>query len=313
MKKIIASLFLFAVILNITACSVNKKPPDIYIYEKPATSSATSSNNETSEPEPEEIILPVLPEYQDLYETNPDLVGWIQIKDTLINYPIFQTDNNQDYLEMDSDKNPSKKGSIFIDYKCNIKKSDNIIIYGHNLLSGEGFAGLSHYYPWMADSKGSLEYYKKHPVIIYNNIYEKSRNQYKIFAGIYTTADISDKYFFDYHKYPNFENEDVFYEYMANVMDRTVFYTDVDVKYGDEFLTLSTCMYLLGKNQDTRFVLFARKLRENESPYIDTNNASINADPLYFQKYYEIMGTEWHERNWPTNKITGYAEYLAKN
>ena len=195
MKKIrnlLITSIVFYVVLKLTGCSTGR-PPDIYIIEQTTAATTTATPDITSDPqntveteEPENIILPVLPEYQEIYNKNNDMIGWIQIPNTAINYPIFQTDNNSDYLELNAEKQPSKSGAIFMDYKCNYHKSDNIIIYGHNLLSGEGFANLGHYYPWSASSNGSLDFYKKHPVIIYNDIYTKTRNQYKIFAGIFT-------------------------------------------------------------------------------------------------------------------------------
>lgn len=321
-KRISSMLLACIFLITLTACSFEKPPKHIYIYEAPdPPETSVSENNPTSKPDinsihqnqtPEDLGLEINDQYKDLYETNNDLVGWIKIPETTIDYPIVQTDNNVDYLSFDINKNENKKGAIFMDYKCDILSSDNKIIYGHNLLSGEGFAGICKYYPWLNDTKGSLNFYKQHPIIEYNNIYENKTSDYKIFAAIFATADISDPMYFNYHLKPNFNSEYEFYDYMADVMDRTVFYTDVDVKYGDEILTLSTCMYLLGKDYNTRFVIFARKLREHEDPTINTDNASINANPLYFDKYYKIMGGQWAGRNWPLSKITGYEEFLAQ-
>jgi sortase B len=74
-------------------------------------------------------------------------------------------------------------------------------------------------------------------------------------------------------------------------MDRSLFFTDVDLEYGDELLTLSTCYYPLTKDAaDTRFVVFARRLREGESAEVDTSKAVENSNPLYFDTYYKMNG-----------------------
>ena len=100
-----------------------------------------------------------------------------------------------------------------------------------------------------------------------------------------------------------------------------MFFTDVDLEYGDELLTLSTCYYPLGKeNADTRFVVFARRVREGESEEVDTSVAKQNPDPLYFDYWYQTHGTKWGGRNWDADpdstdttkthlKIKGLEEY----
>ena len=93
-------------------------------------------------------------------------------------------------------------------------------------------------------------------------------------------------------------------------MDRSLFYTDVDLEYGDELLTLSTCYYPFGKEVDTRFVLFARRVREGESAEVDTSKAYINDDPLYFDYWYQLYGGSWGGRKWDTTKVKGLDKFL---
>jgi sortase B len=77
---------------------------------------------------------------------NPDIVGWIMIPDTRINYPIVQTGDNDFYLTHLSDKTPSDAGAIFLDSENDPAVAGwNNIIYGHNLLDGSMFAALKSY------------------------------------------------------------------------------------------------------------------------------------------------------------------------
>ena len=118
---------------------------------------------------------------------------------------------------------------------------------------------------------------------------------------------------FNYYKFRNFGSEDTFYQYMEAVFDRSVFYNPaINVAYDDEFITLSTCYYPMGMNVDTRFVVFARKLREGESAKIDVSEAYINKSPLYFDYYYTVNGGSWAGRKWSKKLIKGYSSWLKE-
>ena len=89
-----------------------------------------------------------------------------------------------------------------------------------------------------------------------------------------------------------------------------MFYTDVDVKYGDKLLLLSTCYFPIDRQVNGRFLLYARKLRENESEEVDTSKAVINPSPLLFDYYYKTQGGKWEGSSWDHSKIIGYDEWL---
>ena len=67
----------------------------------------------------------------ELQKTNEDIVGWIKIPDTPVDYPVLQPDNNQYYLKHTYDNIYSDFGSIFIDNYCSMD-DPNTVIYGHN-------------------------------------------------------------------------------------------------------------------------------------------------------------------------------------
>ena len=76
-------------------------------------------------------------------DRNPDIVGWITIPGTVIDYPFVQTANNSDYLRRDLDGNETLAGTIFMDSRCEAgSPGGNTILYGHNMQNGAMFGEL---------------------------------------------------------------------------------------------------------------------------------------------------------------------------
>ena len=192
------------------------------------------------EPTAEEIAeLPekaINTEYAPFYAINNDFVGWLSIKGINVNYPVVQGKNNTDYLEKDFYGNYSKNGTIFADYENEFKNtgetSANTILYGHNLRTENFFAEITEYR--RVDLDKSLEFLKEHPVIEFNTLYEKAK--YKIFSVmlINTREEYGDV--FNYPALLNFANRDEFNYFTSECLDRSEFFTGVDMKYGDKFL-----------------------------------------------------------------------------
>lgn len=114
----------------------------------------------------QQITLTVLDEYKSLYNQNKNLIGWLEIADTNIDYPVMQTADNEYYLDHNINQEEDKNGTLFLDSACDVvKPSTNFIIYGHNMRSGNMFGNLDKY--------KSESYYKDHPMIRFDTIYEK--------------------------------------------------------------------------------------------------------------------------------------------
>ena len=77
----------------------------------------------------------LLPELAELYQQNDDLVGWISITDTNINYPVMQSVNEPNfYLKHGFDKEYSDYGCPYVQEDCDVQEpSDNLVIYGHQM------------------------------------------------------------------------------------------------------------------------------------------------------------------------------------
>ena len=263
----------------------------------------------------------IMPVFIDLYSKNSDIVGWVNLgseTDPIVNisYPVMQSEDNDYYLTHNFFKEEAERGAIFADYRNTFEDgrlSANTILYGHNMWNGDTmFAKLSRYYqPNMITDpepykKDWLLFYKEHPTITFNTLYENA--EWKVFACVLfnTQPELGEVY--PYLSAVNFSNEDEFNGFILDIMDRSVLWTDVDLTYGDELLTLSTCHYPYEKrNADTRCAVFARKVRPGESAEVDVSKAQRNPDPLKFAYQQQRDGTgAWGGRKWDTSKLLSY-------
>jgi sortase B len=239
-----------------------------------------------------------------LYKENNDTVGYIRIGDTKVDYPVMHTDNNGYYLKFDFYGNSSKGGAIYADCNNRFKGldiSDNTVLYGHNITTGNYFASLTNYYTTANGLKSrDASYYKKYPIINFDTLYEKA--EWKVFACALFNAEARHGELFPYWTTHDFDDADHFNEFVLGVMDRSVIFTDVDLEYGDKLLTLSTCYYPMGNPNhggvDCRVVVFARKVREGESSHVDIEKAESNPYVWRFDKEREMYGNTWIGRVW---------------
>ena len=274
--------------------------------ENPDPTIATTAGDE----EPEYIDLtpvtntPLDVNFDYLISQNPDTRAWIQISGTLLNHVVLQSTYDFDYyIDHDFYGNYDEFTSdIFSSDKNKWDGTDdNIIMYGHKLNNGYGFGYVVHYVP-NDSSREPLAFYKVHPTILFQQAGGESET-YKIFAGILTNTDPQYGEVFEYMNKTQFSSAEDFNNYMIEIMDRSWFYTDVDLKYGDKLITLSTCYWPLGKSIPTRWVLFARKVRPGESEYVDTSVAQRNWGAKLFDYYYQVVGGQWYGSNWDTSKL----------
>lgn len=115
-------------------------------YVQP-TEPPTEPPTEEPEPEPEapyqmQIDMSTVASY---HASNPDVAGWIKISGTVINYPVMQNEDNNYYVEHSWNKKASHAGAIFADWRCRPEKSDNTLLYGHNMGNGSMFHAIKNY------------------------------------------------------------------------------------------------------------------------------------------------------------------------
>ncbi len=216
----------------------------------------------------------ILYDYALYYAKNPQTIGYLKIDGTKIDTPVVQADNDKYYLRHDFNGNSTSYGAVFATYKANFKPFDrNTLLYGHNMFDGERFAALANY--------KSLDYFKKHPVIQFDTLFEK--HQWKIYAVILTNGSTQSNngYFFDF----TFDNcsDTCFEEYIKELDKRKLYDTGVDLLPTDKLITLCTCTY---EFDDSRLIVIARMVRDGENPEVDTKLAKFRDTPVKYPDCY---------------------------
>lgn len=189
-----------------------------------------------------------LPWYQELHQENPDMVGWLKIEDTKIDYPVMQTDeeNANFYLYKDFQKNSSVRGCIYAREQCDVfAPSDNITLFGHNMKDGSMFAALGKYY--------DKSVWENNPMVFFDTLTES--HVYKIFAVFKTSG--TDDVGFGYHLVVDAKDEAEFNEFIATCKQLSFYDTGITPVYGDKILCLSTCEYTIDNG---RFVIAAVRI-----------------------------------------------------
>ena len=174
----------------------------------------------------------LLAKYQKLYLQNEDMVGWISIAGTTINYPVMQSRNNPNfYLKHNFEKEYSDLGTPYVQENCDIAESDNLVIYGHHIKGGKMFGALEDY--------KSKSFYEEHKNIQFDTLTEQA--EYEIVAVFKTVAYSSEG--FRYYDFVDAENEEDFNSYVGKCKELALYDTGVTAEYGDRLITLSTCEY----------------------------------------------------------------------
>lgn len=231
-----------------------------------------------------------------LLPINPDVVGYVNIEGTEVSYPVVQKQKLSDpeknpndyYLYRTFKQEQSKSGCIFMDFRNHFDEvvdhrricdnSGNVFIYGHNMNNRTMFGSLRDYI-------NNPSFYRAHPIVNYYSLYKEY--QFKIFAiFVVDGEDYTSEYAFDCWNTLDFPDEASFYDYVNEAKKRTMINTDVDVRYGDQLLSLYTCNGLV---PNAKLILMCREVRaeEGEDPKEGTENATLNDNVLYPKAYYK--------------------------
>ena len=155
-------------------------------------------------------------------------------------------------MNHDFNKQENANGSAFLDETCKIwPRDDNLIIYAHNMKSGEMFGELN-----QLQNAGKIN---QNPFVTFDTLYEQGT--YVPLAVFVCSVVQADDYFQFYVR--NFKSEAAFDQYINRARELSRVALKTDAAYGDELLTLVTC-YDQANRQ--RFVVLLRKLRDNETP-----------------------------------------------
>ena len=184
----------------------------------------------------------------DIYNQNNDLVGWLKIDDTNIDYPVMQTKNNEEYyLRKNFYKKYSSYGTPFLASSCNIDTSENLIIYGHHMKNSKMFGELENY--------KKEDFYKSHKYIKFYTL--EADNKYEIFA-VFRTALYKNNTF-KYYQNIELDNEDDYIRFINKCCELSYYDTGIKPNYKEKLITLSTCDYT---TENSRLVVVAREIAE---------------------------------------------------
>lgn len=215
-----------------------------YVHPQTPPVSAVPADQDKEVPAPEETapavetddtLWPVV-DFEALMEINPDVVGWICIEGTNINYPVVQGSDNIYYMNRLFDGSANGAGSIFMDYRNEPDMScRNTVLYGHHMKNGTMFNQITQY--------KQQEFYDQHPTALLMT----PGGNYKIeFIAGYVTDMNSAAWKME------FATDEEFSRWLADAIAQSTFISTIEPEAQDRVLTLSTCSY---EYADARYVL----------------------------------------------------------
>lgn len=214
---------------------------------------------QTPEPEREELPLlvavtdpdtgeerTVLREYAPLYERNRDMVGWIHVEGTGIDYPVLQSKIKDYYLRRNFDKKRANHGSIYVwEWADVFAPSDNVTMFGHRMNDKTMFYELLSY--------EQESFWQEHPTFRFSTLEE--HYDYEIFAVLRTSGTGGEG--MAYHTFVNAADQQEFDAFISECKQLSFYDTGITPQYGDKLVTLSTCDYALSNG---RMVIVGRRV-----------------------------------------------------
>ncbi len=197
------------------------------------------------EPAPAEAPAPLVIQerFTDLLAQNKDVVGWLNLPHTKVDYPVAKSLNNDYYLHRDLNRKPYDPGTLFMDYRnAGDATNRHTIIYGHNMKNGTMFGTLKLY--------KKKDFYEANRIFTYSTLYEDT--QWEIFSAYISPATLD--------LIPtDFTDDDDFMKFITTRQHKSMYPSDIVLKPTDKVLTLITCTYEI---DDGRFVIHARKVEK---------------------------------------------------
>lgn len=181
--------------------------------------------------------------FEKLLEINNDTVGWLNVNNTKIDYPVVKSTDNDYYLYRDYYKNKNRHGWIYMDYRNNIEDlSDNTIIFGHNLSNQKMFGTLRYV--------TNPSWYKKssNQIITFNTTKENMKWQIISIYKIPVTND---------YLIANFASPNEKLDFLKMVVERSIYDFNATYDENTKILTLSTC----SNGSKERLVVHAKLIR----------------------------------------------------
>lgn len=186
----------------------------------------------------------ILPKYQELYQENSNLTGWVSIAGTNIDYPVMQSEEREYYLHRDFAGNETFSGTPFVGYGTIEPQSSVLLVFGHNLKNGRMFHDLLNY--------KKSEYWESHPTIVFDTLYE--HQEYEIFAAGYAVDQDPQQEGFQL-SYISDGTIEAYHNYISELKEEALYDTGI-IPDGEPLLLLVTCSY---QTNDGRFFVAGKR------------------------------------------------------
>lgn len=213
------------------------------VETQPAAEGSGAAPQQTQTQDPAE-------KFAALRQRNEDFIGWISIEGTNLDFPVmYRPDSKDFYLRHGFDGEYSNYGVPYLDEDCTLtaeNRSQNLVIYGHNMKTGTIFGCLTDY--------KKADTYRKHPVIEFDTLY--GDGSYEVFAAF--AIDVVEEPDFAYYDAIDLD-ESAFNAFVAEVKRRSDVDSGITPVYGEDLITLSTCEY---STANGRYVVCARRKTE---------------------------------------------------
>lgn len=240
-------------------------PTHILLPEDPVQGPEPSAPSETEPADPYAGLLQMThvetgkevwlrPEFASLFAINPDIIGWIRVEGTHIDYPVVQRKDRTDYyLYRDFYGKQVMRGCIYAREACDVlAPSDNVILYGHMMKDNTMFADLNHY--------TDRAFWQEHRYIRFDTLL--ADGLYEVISVFKTSGTLGKG--FRYHLFVDAASPEELDSFWNSCQELEFYDTGLDPVWGDKLLTLSTCEYTL---ENGRLVVVARRVEEgSEAP-----------------------------------------------
>ena len=186
--------------------------------------------------------------FAELRRINSEVIAWLTVDGTPIDYPVTQGSDNLKYLDMNARGEYTLSGSIFLDSRNSPTFDDfNSIFYGHQMEKKKMFGALSDF--------AEETFFREHP---YGNLYFDGKGHtIEFFAFVLT--DAYDRTLFS----AGIEDEEGRRAYIDRARSAAIWTREVPVTPQDQIVALSTCTTELTSG---RYMLFGKLSEEPPAP-----------------------------------------------
>ncbi|MGN1411586.1 MAG: class B sortase [Oscillospiraceae bacterium] len=220
----------------------------ITTQETTVTTVTTTSTTPVTTTEPQGYVASITKDKIMKYRNSTEnCKGWIYVKDSAIDYPVMQSDDNEFYVTHDWTGKESGSGAIMLDYECTIGKTNNVLMYGHNMADGSMFHAIKSY--------KDDDWWKSHQYIEVADLEKVYIYQVFSVGVFYGLWDADFTYWLEPNK--SLATEEDYNYYIDNVMSNQS--TSIGIEpptYPTKIISLQTCNS--GNDDGMRCLAFAK-------------------------------------------------------